>query len=186
MADVLLLVDALSDFSHEDGDRLLASFRSRADGFVDAVTSARRASIPIVYANEDGGRWDGDGGAVVARALDGPAAGVIARIRPGPEDALILKPRYSAFIGTPLELLLRELRADRIVLGGTATEMCVAQTAISARELGFKVTVVRGACASVREEDEQLALEYLERIAGCRIAQAIADVSFSAPCGSPG
>jgi nicotinamidase-related amidase len=180
VADALLLVDALSDFAHEDGDRLLASFRSRADGFGDTVSSARRASIPIVYANEDGGRWDGDG-AVVARALEGPAGDVVARIRPEPGDALILKPRYSAFVGTPLELLLRELGVDRIVLGGTATEMCVAQTAISARELGYKVTVVRAACASVREEDERLALAYLERIAGCRIVEDVTGVSFGAP-----
>ena len=122
---------------------------------------------------------------MVARALDGPAGNVIARIRPEARDALILKPRYSAFLGTPLELLLRELQVDRIVLGGTATEMCVAQTAISAREHGFKVTVVHAACACVSEEDERLALEYLERIAGCRIAPDVSEVSFAAPPGSP-
>ena len=48
-------------------------------------------------------------------------------------------------------------------------------------ELGYKVTVVRAACASVREEDERLALAYLERIAGCRIAEDVTGVSFGAP-----
>lgn len=176
MTDALLLVDVLSDFAHEDGERLLSSFRSRADGFVDTVTGARQASIPIVYANEDGGRWDGNGVAVVERALAGPGGSVVASIRPRRDDALILKPRYSAFIATPLELLLRELGTDRILLGGTATEMCVAQSAISARELDFKVTVVRAACACVDETHEELALRYLERIAGCRIVRDFADV----------
>jgi nicotinamidase-related amidase len=175
--DVLLLVDVLSDFSHEDGERLLSSFRARADGFVDAVESARRASVPVVYANDDGGRWDGDGVAIVERALAGPAGSVIAEIRPRPEDALILKPRYSAFIGTPLELLLRERGTDRILLGGMATEMCVAQTAISARELGFKVTVLPGACACVDEAHERLALHYLEQIAGCWLATDVASAA---------
>jgi nicotinamidase-related amidase len=99
-----------------------------------------------------------------------PARDTIARIRPKPGDYRILKPRYSAFVGTPLQLLLGELETSRILLCGTATEMCVAQTAISARELGFKVTVLAAACACVDEGDERLVLDYLERIVGCRIA----------------
>jgi nicotinamidase-related amidase len=47
-----------------------------------------------------------------------------------------------------------------------ATEMCVTQTAITARELGFKVTVLAGACACVDERLERIALEYLRQVAG--------------------
>jgi nicotinamidase-related amidase len=47
-----------------------------------------------------------------------------------------------------------------------ATEMCVTQTAIAARELGFKVTVLAGACACVEERLERIALEYLREVAG--------------------
>jgi nicotinamidase-related amidase len=173
MPDALLLVDVLQAFDHEDGSRLLVSFRSRASALVDAVATARATDMPIIYANDDGGRWDGDGSGVVERALAGPAGDTIARIRPRPGDSYILKPRYSAFVGTPLELLLRELDITRILLCGTATEMCVAQTAISARELGFKVTVVAAACACVDERDEQLAVDYLKRIVGCQIVHAL-------------
>lgn len=169
MSDVLLLVDVLQAFDHEDGSRLLSSFRSRADGLVSVLSTAREAGVPIVYANDDGGRFDGDGPALVERALAGPAGDTVELIRPNEGEALVLKPRYSAFIGTPLELLLRELDARRILLCGTATEMCVAQTAISARELGYQVSVLAPACACVDEEDERLALDYLERIVGCRI-----------------
>jgi nicotinamidase-related amidase len=170
MGDALLLVDVLQAFDHEDGPRLLASFQARARGLVEAVASARATDLPIIYANDDGGRWDGDGSGVIKRALAGPAGDTIARIRPKPGDYRILKPRYSAFVGTPLQLLLGELETSRILLCGTATEMCVAQTAISARELGFKVTVLAAACACVDEGDERLVLDYLERIVGCRIA----------------
>lgn len=47
-----------------------------------------------------------------------------------------------------------------------STEGCVAQTTIDARELGVKVTVVASACATVDEQVEQVAFEYLEKIAG--------------------
>jgi nicotinamidase-related amidase len=174
--DVLLMVDLLQAFDHEDGGRLLASVRSRADSLVATVRGVRAAGIPVVYANDDGGRFDGDGPGLVERALAGPAGDVIALVRPRPGDALILKPRYSAFIGTPLELLLRDLGVSRILLSGAATEMCVAQTAISARELGFQVSILAEACACIDERDERLTLDYLERIVGCRIVTDAADV----------
>jgi nicotinamidase-related amidase len=52
--------------------------------------------------------------------------------------------------------------------------MCVVQTAIDARELGFKVTVLADACACVDERLEALGLEYLEAVAGCRVARVSA------------
>ena len=55
------------------------------------------------------------------------------------------------------------------MLAGAATEGCVAQTAIDARELGFKVTVLADACATVDERIEQVALDYLENVVGARI-----------------
>jgi nicotinamidase-related amidase len=165
--DVLLAVDLLADLDHEGGERLAASVRERAHAIQAVFARARAGGVPIVYANDDGGRWDGDGCGVVSRALAGPVGDLVAAIRPRDHDYVILKPRYSAFFGTPLELLLNDLGAERILLCGAATEMCVAQTAISAREHGYKVSVMAAACACIDERDERLALDYLERIVGC-------------------
>jgi nicotinamidase-related amidase len=40
------------------------------------------------------------------------------------------------------------------------------QTAIDGRELGFKITVLANACATIDERVEQVALEYGEQVAG--------------------
>lgn len=40
----------------------------------------------------------------------------------------------------------------------------VVQTAIDARELGLKVTILADACASVDQGDAELALAYAERV----------------------
>jgi nicotinamidase-related amidase len=47
--------------------------------------------------------------------------------------------------------------------------MCVAQTAIAAREHGLQVTVLHDACASIDADDERTALEYLERVTGSAV-----------------
>ena len=82
----------------------------------------------------------------------------------------MIKPRYSAFDSTPLALILRELGIERIVLAGMTTEGCVAQTAIAGKEEGYKVTVVPPACATIHPELESIALAYLERVVGVRLA----------------
>jgi nicotinamidase-related amidase len=173
MRDCLLAVDLFSDFSHEDGDRLLESLRGRAAGLVHAVECARARSLPLIYANDTFGSWDGDSRGLVRRALAAPGGDVLAAVAPEDDDAFIVKPRYSAFDLTPLELVLADLEAERLLLVGTATEMCVTQTAIDARERGYKVTVITDACASVDPELEQTALRYLADVTGTWLAASI-------------
>jgi len=164
--DALLLVDVLNDFEHEDGEKLLESFRSRHDGFVAALERARADGLTVVYANDTYGDWRGNGPALVQRALEGRGGELVEAIAPGEDDCFVVKPRYSAFDHTPLELILREREVERLLLGGMSTEGCVAQTAIDARELRFKITVLAKACATIDEGIEQVALEYLEQVVG--------------------
>jgi nicotinamidase-related amidase len=168
--DALLLVDVINDFEHEDGDKLLESFRARHEGLVRALESARAEEVPVIYANDNFGVWDGDGPRLVRQALEGLGGDLVEPVAPQHDDSLVVKPRYSAFDHTPLELILRDLEVERLLLAGASTEGCVAQTAIDARELGFKVTVLAGACATVDERVERIALEYLESVAGVRVS----------------
>ena len=174
MKDALLFVDLLSDFEHEDGERLLASFRERHEGMVRALGRARGDDLPVVYANDNYGVWDGDRQRLVQQALDGRGGDLLEVIAPAEEDRFVVKPRYSAFDKTPLELILREFEIERLLLAGASTEGCVAQTAIDARELGFKVSVLADACATVDERVEQVALDYLEAVVGARIERTTA------------
>jgi nicotinamidase-related amidase len=167
--DALLLVDVLQTFDHEGGEALLAFFRERHDALVAAVRRARERGIPVVYANDNRGVWDGDVQRLVREAVDGTAGELVEAIAPQPGDRFVVKPRYSAFDHTPLVLNLRELEIDRILLAGAATEMCVVQTAIDAKEEGFKVSILSGACAATDERLERLAFEYAEKIVGARV-----------------
>ncbi len=171
MGDVLLIVDVLQDFTHEDGDELLESLRRRRDGLAAAISAARASLLPIVYANDHGGIWDSNASRIVDAALAGPGSDVLARLLPEEGDRFVLKPHYSAFDHTPLALVLEELECDRLLVAGTSTEGCVAQTAIDARELGYKVTVLAGACAKTDEALEQTALRYLVDVVGVRLAE---------------
>lgn len=170
MNDALLLIDVVNDFLHEQGDDLLESFRRSHAGLRAAIARAREVGVPVVYANDNQGIWDGDAKGLVRRAIeDGKGGELVAAIAPEEGDRFVVKPRYSAFDHTPLVLILRSLEVERVLIGGAATEMCVVQTAIDARELGFRVSIIPEACSSVGEQNARLALQYAEAVVGARL-----------------
>jgi nicotinamidase-related amidase len=65
--DALLAVDIFNDFDHEDGDRLLDSFRERAPDMRLAIEAARAAGVHVVFANDARG-WQDDAPRVVHEA----------------------------------------------------------------------------------------------------------------------
>jgi nicotinamidase-related amidase len=173
----LLLVDVLNDFGHEDGERLLRSFQARGAALCALVAGARRENVPIVYANDNWGVWDGDASRLVREACAGPGGDLVARYAPGPQDSFVVKPRYSAFDLTPLSVLLRSLAVERIVLAGAATELCVLHTALAAEQQGFEVDLVSDACACLDPASEEFALAYLGRAPGIGLLDLEAAVS---------
>jgi nicotinamidase-related amidase len=171
--DGLLIVDVFNDFDHKDGGDLLASFDERMPAMIEAIAAARVAEIPVVYVNDQLERWDADAPGLVRSTLASrPSGEVIAPLAPEPGDRFVLKPRYSAFDHTALPLLLEELEIERILLIGSATEGCVVQTGIDAREAGFKVTIVADACATNDSALAEIALRYAEEVGGMRIGNA--------------
>jgi nicotinamidase-related amidase len=169
MSEALLLVDVLKDFEHEDGDALLESYRRRLPALVSLLGDARARGLPVVYANDGAGRWTEADELVRHTVEAGKAGGLVAEVAPRSEEPLVLKGAYSAFDGTDLARLLRGLGVERFGLAGTATEMCVFQTALDARRQGFDVLARGDACATVDAENERIALAYLERVLGLEV-----------------
>jgi nicotinamidase-related amidase len=167
--DALLVVDVFDVFSHEGGSSLLASFRERGATMAAAIESARDSGVPVIYVNDDRDRWDGDAPALAREAAEGPGGGVIRELLPRTGDSVLLKHRYSAFDHTALELLLEARSVERVLVAGAATEGCVVQTALDAREHGLKATILADACATTDPDLEALALRYAEEVGGIRI-----------------
>lgn len=167
--DALVVVDVFNDFDHDDGEKLLQSFGERAANMAHALHDARRANVPVVYVNDERGRWRSDAPTLIRDALAGKGGELIRALTPEAAETVILKQRYSAFDHTALDLLLESLQVERIILIGSAVEGCVVQTAIDARELGLKVTILSDACATIDTDLEDVALRYASRVGGVRV-----------------
>lgn len=71
-----------------------------------------------------------------------------ADLRPQPGDVVLTKHRYSAFINTPLDLILRSRGVRTLVLTGTATNVCVESTARDGHMLDYYVVLPEDAAAT--------------------------------------
>jgi nicotinamidase-related amidase len=67
------------------------------------------------------------------------------------------------------------MQVDRVILVGAATEGCVVQTAIDARERGLKVSIVVNACATTDHELELTALRYASLVGGAHLERVMQD-----------
>ncbi len=163
---VLLLVDVINDFDFPEADEFLEHALPVARSIATLAARARRLRIPIIYANDNFGRWRSDLAAIVRRAdRRGGAGRRIARLlRPRRSDYVVLKPKNSAFFGSPLELLLRYLGAERVVLAGFAGNICVLFTANDLYLRDYRLWVPSDCCASNTEAENAFALAQMRRV----------------------
>lgn len=90
---------------------------------------------------------------------------IVAELAPLPSENVIHKHRVDPFYQTSLELTLRSLAVDTVILAGISTEFVVLATAMSAHDRGFNVLVLKDAVSAVSEVKHQAALEVISSIA---------------------
>jgi len=75
-------------------------------------------------------------------------AEIVPSLAPLEDEYVVPKHRWSAFHGTYLDLALRTRGIDTIVLCGGSTDVGIAATAFSARDLDYNLVIVPDACTS--------------------------------------
>jgi nicotinamidase-related amidase len=139
------------------------------------VAAARAAGVPVIFFQEVHRRSGIDFG----RELDGaegvhcvenePATALWPTLLPNDDEVHIVKRRYSGFIGTDFELVLRGYRVSTLVLIGGLTDVCVHYTFADAHQRDYYVRVVEdcvGGSSVAAHEASLNAMEYLQ--AGAR------------------
>lgn len=89
---------------------------------------------------------------------------VIDQLAPQPGDLVIDKNASSAFNGSAIDQLLRNMGVETLVVTGMATDMCVETTSRDAADRGYNVVVVEDATATFVEEHHRAALSSLARV----------------------
>jgi nicotinamidase-related amidase len=165
-AVALLLVDVINPFDFPEADDLLRFARPMADRLAALKARARGAGVPVVYANDNFGRWRSDLSAVVERCRESGCKGreVVEALLPDDDDYFVLKPKHSAFFSTTLDTLLHYLGVRSLIVGGVAANICVLFTANDAYMRDLKLIIPADAVASNTETENAGAVEQMRRV----------------------
>ncbi|MCL4861105.1 MAG: cysteine hydrolase [Caldilineaceae bacterium] len=163
---VLVLIDVINDLEFPGGENLLVHALPMAERLAAFKRRAKEAGIPVIYANDNFGRWRSDVRKLVRDSLDHDRRGrpMVELLQPDEDDYFILKPRHSAFYQTNLDILLKYLGAQALILAGVAGDICVLFTANDAYMREFRVIVPADCIASESAADNQQALALMERV----------------------
>jgi len=144
------------------------------EGVDEAVAAAagvladwRAAALPVVYTRHVN-RADATGltagevldaqGLPVHYRAGTQAVDIVAAIAPQQHDVVVDKHRWSGFYGTSLDLMLRSLGVERVVVGGFTTDCCVLATVFDACARDFRVSLVPDMCAATNSGSHQAAV----------------------------
>jgi len=162
----LLIVDVITTFGFPDGDEILRQALLMRDTLVKFKARARQIGIPVLYVNDNFGDWRSEKEILMGRCLEAKGGEFVRPLMPDSDDYFILKPMHSAFYMTPLEVLLRHLKIDALILTGLTSNSCLTVTAHDANMRGLNIYVPRDCSCARNFEEHSQALNQLGKMAG--------------------
>ncbi|HEX8558439.1 MAG TPA: isochorismatase family cysteine hydrolase [Pyrinomonadaceae bacterium] len=177
----LLLIDVINDLEFESGERLLRHALPMAERVAELKRRARAAGVPVIYVNDNFGRWQSDFKKILEHCLQEDVRGrpVVELLRPEEDDYFVLKPKHSGFFSTTLDILLDYLEARTLVLTGLTGDICVLFTAHDAYMRDFNLVIPADCVASSDPSENEHTLRKMADLMDADISPS-AEVDFEA------
>jgi ureidoacrylate peracid hydrolase len=168
----LIVVDVQNDFCADDGTfgragNDLSMVQAMVPNLQRLIDGARKVGVPVVFVQaildpayvspvyyERNARLNFE----VPRCISNTPGADFYKVKPLPGEMIIRKYRYSAFVGTELDLILRSRQIRTVITTGVATNICVESTARDAFMRDYYVSFVDDASATYRKEHHEAAL----------------------------
>ncbi|RUS47080.1 cysteine hydrolase family protein [Cohnella sp. AR92] len=168
----IIVIDMQYDFVGEEAVIPCKSDPSLIENNKKLLAYARTNGIPVIYTQEIHRKNHVDFGRELDRSepihcVEGTrGVEILEELKPEPTDYVIQKRRYSAFFQTDLQVLLKGLGVNTIILTGAATDVCVRATATDAQQHDFYVIVPKECVAGTSQKQHEAALEHIDYVLG--------------------
>ena len=176
MDSALLVIDMQKGFLCERSPLFIAGAPATVPNCAALIRRCRENGVPVIFVTR---RYAADGSDVEhtrypawlagGKPLSPGCAEEISAAMPPefgeiPGDYHVVKPRWSAFFNTELDLLLRRLKIRRLILAGTTTPNCIRTSCYDAIALDYRVTVLSDCTSSATEEIQRSNLRDMANI----------------------
>ena len=163
----LLVIDLERGFIDESSPLCIRGAAATLPACGQSIAYAREAGVPVFFIHRayrangsdvEACRYPGwqAGGKPLAPGSTGPGSvETPPEVTPQEGDYVVLKPRFSAFFHTELDLILRRLGVRTLYLTGTTTPNCIRTTCYDGLSLDYNVGILTDCCSSNSEEIQQ-------------------------------
>lgn len=170
----VIVVDVQNDYCHPEG--ALPQVGCDVSGVAEMMPqlhkllhSARELNVPVIFIQTlhekatDSDAW--------TTRSSGRSANVCRRgswgaefyeLSPEEDDIIVNKHRYSAFVNTRLDSVLKTLKIETLIMTGVSTNVCVESTARDGFMLDYHIVLAADACASYSQKAHEMTLENIE------------------------
>jgi ureidoacrylate peracid hydrolase len=177
----LLVVDVQNDFCHNQG--VFSKYKSATLDHVEQAVSklsaliekCRQSNLPIIFIRTTHSDWtnspswlkrmEGAGEKMRICAPDSWGSNFY-NVSPKEGDCIVTKHRYSAFIGTDLDLILKSRGIAYILVTGVATNVCVESTARDGYHRDYNVILIEDCCGAYDKAEHAATLNNISKFFG--------------------
>ncbi|KAB8126985.1 cysteine hydrolase [Gracilibacillus oryzae] len=167
----LIVVDVQNDFCHEDGSLAktganLEMVSSMMPPLKNVIEHAKEAGVSVIYIqtiheeSTDSKTWTNRfrNKEKPAVCRKGSWGSEFYEINPQADDIVVIKHRYSAFINTRLESVLKTKGIKSLLMTGISTNVCVESTARDGFMLDYQIVLLEDCCASFSRKAHEMTL----------------------------
>ena len=161
-----LIVDMINDMEFVDADKLFKYALPAARKIAKLKEQAKKAGVPVIYCNDNFGRWRSDFNSQVQHCLGNDMRGkpMVELLEPDEQDYFVLKPKHSIFFATVLDVLLTYLQTKLLVITGIAGDICILFSANDAYLRDYLINVPSDCVASNTEDQNHYALDRMKSL----------------------
>lgn len=147
----LLIIDMFTLFDFPEADQVKPNALKAAGQIAVLARRFRERGNPVIYANDNFANWQMDFKELVGLCLAtaGESSAIAKVLQPQLGDYFVLKPKHSAFLATPLSVLLAKLGVSELVITGMTAESCIAATCFDSNAREYHTIVVQEAVAGI-------------------------------------
>jgi nicotinamidase-related amidase len=178
----LLVIDMQHDFMEPGASCYNVGAEDTVAPTARAIAAMREAGLPVIWTMEahrpggiDGGLENSPDCSFAPHTVEGTRGiEIVDELAPGPEDLVVRKRRYNCFLGTELDLLLKALAIDTLLVAGVSSDVCVHWTVGEAFQRDFHVRVLEDCVAGTSVSDHEASLQIMRNLvtAGQRFTSA--------------
>lgn len=179
----VLVIDVQNDACHPDGlyarsGKDISLRQGAANKTADFINEIRRYTVPIIFTKAIYSKWTETAATIRRRRgegaepfLEGTWGAELYAVQPQENELVVVKPRYSAFIGTNLDLVLRSKGIATLIVTGGGTAVCVESTVRDGFMLDYNIILVSDCVGTTILEEHVPALKRMAGLCAAVLAE---------------